>query len=287
MHCVQNVLLNCLQAYSGDMREPGHTLLSPLDADEHLLTMLATPTLLFAFCTLCNLKMLPLFLLSRLPPVYLFACAMDPLLDDSVQFARNLKRLGNTVDLIVYNAVSHGFLNFKDLAKDAGAAFTHSLTYMKQIMQRFLFLNPFYVLQQQPNDHCSEDERESSERLTVDDQQRLREAVLATQSRVAHSASDNASPSLRHGLATLAGEANATSAHIAEHSTSPNVVLCTSISSPPTAGLNSDLDEQLLNDYPCENRCSKDSLPNAALTSPLPLDKHHSFVDDVDGTASL
>ena len=50
-------------------------------------------------------------LLQQLPPVYLMAAELDPLLDDSVVFAKRLERLGCEVHYTVVPGVSHGFLN--------------------------------------------------------------------------------------------------------------------------------------------------------------------------------
>jgi acetyl esterase/lipase len=50
-------------------------------------------------------------LLKLLPPVYLMAAELDPLLDDSVVFAKRLERLHCDVHYTVIPGVSHGFLN--------------------------------------------------------------------------------------------------------------------------------------------------------------------------------
>ena len=50
-------------------------------------------------------------LLKLLPPVYLMAAELDPLLDDSVIFAKRLEGLGCDVHYTVIPGVSHGFLN--------------------------------------------------------------------------------------------------------------------------------------------------------------------------------
>ena len=50
-------------------------------------------------------------LLKMLPPIYLMAAELDPLLDDSVIFAKRLEGLGCDVQFTVVPGVSHGFLN--------------------------------------------------------------------------------------------------------------------------------------------------------------------------------
>ncbi|XP_064613572.1 hormone-sensitive lipase-like [Liolophura sinensis] len=58
-------------------------------------------------------------LLLGLPPVYLVACHLDPILDDSVMFAKKLRGLGKTVHLHVIDDLPHGFLNFALVNKEA------------------------------------------------------------------------------------------------------------------------------------------------------------------------
>lgn len=50
------------------------------------------------------------------------ACHLDPILDDSVMFAKRLRRLGKNVDLHVIEDLPHGFLNFSLVSKDAKQA---------------------------------------------------------------------------------------------------------------------------------------------------------------------
>ncbi|GMT07176.1 hypothetical protein PENTCL1PPCAC_29350, partial [Pristionchus entomophagus] len=52
-------------------------------------------------------------MLRQLPPAYLVACHLDPLLDDSIAFARRLRAAGGDVrSLDLIPSVPHGFLNF-------------------------------------------------------------------------------------------------------------------------------------------------------------------------------
>ncbi|KAM6188774.1 LOW QUALITY PROTEIN: hormone-sensitive lipase [Sarcoramphus papa] len=50
-------------------------------------------------------------MLGGLPPVHLVACALDPMLDDSVALARRLRALGRPVTLRVVPDLPHGFLS--------------------------------------------------------------------------------------------------------------------------------------------------------------------------------
>ncbi|KAK0396970.1 hypothetical protein QR680_001927 [Steinernema hermaphroditum] len=51
--------------------------------------------------------------LRRLPPVSFVACHLDPLLDDTIQFARKLRDAGGNVkSLDILEGLPHGFLNF-------------------------------------------------------------------------------------------------------------------------------------------------------------------------------
>lgn len=66
--------------------------------------------------------------LSGLPPAFITASALDPLLDDSRSLAQLLSEAGVANELIIYEGVLHGFLHLSRmvgksmLALDAGAA---------------------------------------------------------------------------------------------------------------------------------------------------------------------
>lgn len=57
--------------------------------------------------------------LSQFPPTTIVSLQLDPCLDDCVEFAKKLKRLGNTVKLEILDGLPHGFLNFAMLSKEA------------------------------------------------------------------------------------------------------------------------------------------------------------------------
>uniref|UniRef100_T1H8Z8 Uncharacterized protein n=1 Tax=Rhodnius prolixus TaxID=13249 RepID=T1H8Z8_RHOPR len=50
--------------------------------------------------------------LSKFPPVTILTTELDPFLDDCIEFAKKLRRVGNSVKLVVLPGLSHGFLNF-------------------------------------------------------------------------------------------------------------------------------------------------------------------------------
>nr|XP_020726862.1 hormone-sensitive lipase isoform X1 [Odocoileus virginianus texanus] len=61
-------------------------------------------------------------MLQTLPPVHIVACALDPMLDDSVMFARRLRGLGQPVTLRVVEDLPHGFLSLAALCQETRQA---------------------------------------------------------------------------------------------------------------------------------------------------------------------
>lgn len=61
-------------------------------------------------------------MLQGLPPVHIVACALDPMLDDSVMFARRLRELGRTVTLRIVQDLPHGFLSLSQLCRETRQA---------------------------------------------------------------------------------------------------------------------------------------------------------------------
>ncbi|KAM9224427.1 hormone-sensitive lipase isoform 3-T3 [Dugong dugon] len=61
-------------------------------------------------------------MLQTLPPVHIVACALDPMLDDSVMFARRLRSLGQPVTLRVVEDLPHGFLSLAALCRETREA---------------------------------------------------------------------------------------------------------------------------------------------------------------------
>ncbi|XP_064149816.1 hormone-sensitive lipase isoform X1 [Loxodonta africana] len=64
----------------------------------------------------------PDYMLQSLPPVHIVACALDPMLDDSVMFARRLRSLGQPVTLRVVEDLPHGFLSLAALCRETREA---------------------------------------------------------------------------------------------------------------------------------------------------------------------
>ncbi|XP_064237315.1 hormone-sensitive lipase isoform X1 [Aotus nancymaae] len=61
-------------------------------------------------------------MLKSLPPVHIVACALDPMLDDSVMFARRLRHLDRPVTLHVVEDLPHGFLTLASLCRETRQA---------------------------------------------------------------------------------------------------------------------------------------------------------------------
>lgn len=61
-------------------------------------------------------------MLQSLPPVHIVACALDPMLDDSVMFARRLRGLNQPVTLHVVEDLPHGFLSLASLCRETRQA---------------------------------------------------------------------------------------------------------------------------------------------------------------------
>lgn len=67
--------------------------------------------------------------------LYFQACEFDPVLDDSVSFARKLHSLGKFVHLTVIRDLPHGFLNFALLSKEAKTASDKCVEKIKLILK--------------------------------------------------------------------------------------------------------------------------------------------------------
>ncbi|KAG7276214.1 hypothetical protein CRUP_004805 [Coryphaenoides rupestris] len=70
----------------------------------------------------CSPLLAPDSLLRGLPPVHLVACALDPMLDDSVMFAKRLRHAGQPVTLCVVDDLPHGFLTLSQLSRETREA---------------------------------------------------------------------------------------------------------------------------------------------------------------------
>ncbi|XP_077383928.1 hormone-sensitive lipase isoform X3 [Festucalex cinctus] len=70
----------------------------------------------------CSPLLAPDSLLKALPPVHIVACALDPMLDDSVMFAKRLRAVGQPVTLCVVDDLPHGFLSLSQLSRETREA---------------------------------------------------------------------------------------------------------------------------------------------------------------------
>lgn len=74
--------------------------------------------------------------LRALPPVVFICGSLDPLLDDSVQFAHNLRIAGRQSDTFrVMEGLCHGFLNMIQVSKDARFASNFLSREMAQLLE--------------------------------------------------------------------------------------------------------------------------------------------------------
>ncbi|XP_023380502.1 hormone-sensitive lipase [Pteropus vampyrus] len=73
-------------------------------------------------------------MLQTLPPVHIVACALDPILDDSVMFARRLRSLGKPVTLRVVEDLPHGFLSLASLCRETRQAAALCVERIRQIL---------------------------------------------------------------------------------------------------------------------------------------------------------
>ncbi|XP_034029902.1 LOW QUALITY PROTEIN: hormone-sensitive lipase [Thalassophryne amazonica] len=70
----------------------------------------------------CSPLLAPDSLLKGLPPVHIVACALDPILDDSVMFAKRLRSIDQPVTLCVVDDLPHGFLSLSHLSRETREA---------------------------------------------------------------------------------------------------------------------------------------------------------------------
>ncbi|XP_067094667.1 hormone-sensitive lipase isoform X1 [Osmerus mordax] len=70
----------------------------------------------------CSPLLAPDSMLRGLPPVHFVACALDPMLDDSVMMAKRLRNVGQPVTLCVVDELPHGFLSLSQLSRETREA---------------------------------------------------------------------------------------------------------------------------------------------------------------------
>ncbi|XP_068097615.1 hormone-sensitive lipase isoform X2 [Hyperolius riggenbachi] len=74
-------------------------------------------------------------MLQGLPPIHIVACALDPMLDDSVMFAKRLRALQRPVTLQVVEDLPHGFLSLSQLSPETRSATTVCVQRIRQILR--------------------------------------------------------------------------------------------------------------------------------------------------------
>ncbi|XP_056299835.1 hormone-sensitive lipase isoform X3 [Pseudoliparis swirei] len=70
----------------------------------------------------CSPLLAPDSLLKGMPPVHIVACALDPMLDDSVMFAKRLRNIDQPVTLCVVDDLPHGFLSLSQICRETKEA---------------------------------------------------------------------------------------------------------------------------------------------------------------------
>ncbi|XP_068180112.1 hormone-sensitive lipase isoform X2 [Antennarius striatus] len=70
----------------------------------------------------CSPLLAPDSMLKGLPPIHIVACALDPMLDDSVMFAKRLRSIDQPVTLCVVDDLPHGFLSLSQLSRETREA---------------------------------------------------------------------------------------------------------------------------------------------------------------------
>ncbi|KAM3922497.1 hormone-sensitive lipase isoform 2-T2 [Leptodactylus fuscus] len=74
-------------------------------------------------------------MLQGLPPLHIVACALDPMLDDSVMFAKRLRALNRPVTLKVVDDLPHGFLTLAHLSQETRNATNVCIQRIKQVLR--------------------------------------------------------------------------------------------------------------------------------------------------------
>ncbi|KAM5132481.1 hormone-sensitive lipase isoform 1-T2 [Mantella aurantiaca] len=74
-------------------------------------------------------------MLQGLPPIHIVACALDPMLDDSVMFAKRLRSLSRPVTLQVVEDLPHGFLSLSQLSPETRTATAACVQRIRQVLR--------------------------------------------------------------------------------------------------------------------------------------------------------
>jgi hormone-sensitive lipase len=108
----------------------------PLAKNPYLSPLLATDEQLDGLCPVYLVVSIfhPFFSLM-LSPSKLQACQLDPILDDSVMFARRLRALKQPVHLDILPDLPHGFLNFALVSPEAKKASELCVSRMLEVLE--------------------------------------------------------------------------------------------------------------------------------------------------------
>ena len=74
-------------------------------------------------------------LLRALPPVHIGAVLLDPLLDDSVAFAKKLRAVGGAVQLHVFPDLCHGFLVLGAVHEPSAQASQVCISWIREVLE--------------------------------------------------------------------------------------------------------------------------------------------------------
>ncbi|XP_069041394.1 hormone-sensitive lipase isoform X2 [Lepisosteus oculatus] len=75
-------------------------------------------------------------MLRGLPPLHIVACALDPMLDDSVMFAKRLRAVNQPVTLCVVEDLPHGFLSLSQLSRETREAASICVERIREIFRQ-------------------------------------------------------------------------------------------------------------------------------------------------------
>ncbi|XP_062996086.1 hormone-sensitive lipase isoform X2 [Elgaria multicarinata webbii] len=136
-------------------------------------------------------------MLKGLPPIHIVACALDPMLDDSVMFARRLRAVGQPVTLRVVQDLPHGFLSLSQLCRETRQASALCTELIRDILV--------------PEDPDSPQAPAAASASSLRKHRKLERTFHAgaATSQVAHPAQQNSTPAGQEGLNGAAPESSA------------------------------------------------------------------------------
>uniref|UniRef100_A0A8C4T6S2 Hormone-sensitive lipase n=1 Tax=Erpetoichthys calabaricus TaxID=27687 RepID=A0A8C4T6S2_ERPCA len=133
-----SVLMKCLGAYTGKAKKPEMTcyFCPPLSSGlDPLNSNIIHPQLDNSLEEYYQSPLLaPDHVLKGLPPVHIVACSLDPLLDDSVMFAKRLRAIGQPVTLSIVEGLPHGFIGLAKFSKEVKDSAKICLDRMREVL---------------------------------------------------------------------------------------------------------------------------------------------------------